>query len=45
MERNGRSLWFTIFLVKLLNGEMIKAGWELNQDIAEVNIYRNILMN
>jgi hypothetical protein len=40
--RNRNSLWFSIFLVKLFDGEMIEAGRKLGQDIA-VDICDKIL--
>jgi hypothetical protein len=41
--RNRDSLWFSIFLVKLFDGEMVEAGRKLDQDIAEVDICDKML--
>lgn len=42
-ECNGDSLWFAIFLVKLVDREMVEAGRKFDQDIAEVDICHSIL--
>ena len=42
-DRN--SLWFTVFLIKLFEGEMVEAGWKLDQDIAEVDICHNSILD